>query len=160
MANADKEQIGKVLGSVPSGCCILTAAAGGCSTGILASWFQQASFEPPMISIAVRKGRPIEKIIDQSGHFTANILGEADAQEMFKHFAKGFELDELAFEGLRIRSAPHGVIVESCLGYLGCKVVSKVPAGDHNVYLGEIVDAASLKSGPAYVHLRKTGLSY
>jgi flavin reductase (DIM6/NTAB) family NADH-FMN oxidoreductase RutF len=160
VAGNTKEQIGIVLGRVPSGCGILTATTGGRSTGILASWFQQASFEPPMVTVGVRKGRPIEGLIDPSGQFVLNVLGDAEAQEMFKHFAKGFELDELAFEGLATSTVPSGVVVKSCLGWLACKVVRKIDAGDHNIYLGEIIDASSLKDGEAYVHLRRTGLSY
>lgn len=153
------EQIGSVLGRIPSGCSILTATAGTRSTGILASWIQQASFEPPLLTVCVKKGRPIEQIIDQSGRFVINVLGD-EAREMFKHFAKGFELDELAFEGLATKTVASGVVVDKCLGYLGCKVAQKVDVGDHNLYVGEVIEAASHSDSDAYIHTRKTGFSY
>ena len=50
--NADA--IGPVLGRTPSGVFILTASSGdGQETGMLASWVQQASFDPPAITVAV-----------------------------------------------------------------------------------------------------------
>ena len=47
-----------VLGRVPSGVFILTASDGeGRETGMLASWVQQASFEPQQVTVAVNGTR-------------------------------------------------------------------------------------------------------
>ena len=52
------DPIAAVLGRTPSGIFVLTArAADGRETGMLASWVQQASFEPPMVTVAVNRKR-------------------------------------------------------------------------------------------------------
>ena len=45
------------LGRVPSGLFILTARHGHRETGMLASWVQQCSFDPPQLSLCLRRGR-------------------------------------------------------------------------------------------------------
>src|SRR5918999_987649 len=50
-----KQTVGKALGRVPSGVFILTAAHNGESAAMMASWVQQAAFDPPAVSIAMAK---------------------------------------------------------------------------------------------------------
>ena len=45
------------LGRVPSGLFILTARVGDRETGMLASWVQQCSFDPPQVSAAFARDR-------------------------------------------------------------------------------------------------------
>jgi len=111
MADVLKENIGKAIGRIPSGCFVLTASDGERSTGILASWVQQASFEPPLVTVAVKKGRSIEALIDKSGHFVLNAISD-NPLSMFSRFFKGYELDEPAFEGLDVEHKPAGVVID------------------------------------------------
>ena len=154
-----KSQVGRALGQVPSGCFIMTARHDGRATGMLASWVQQASFEPPTVSVAVKSGRPIQSLIDASGHFLLNAVGEEPAA-MFKHFGKGFGPEDDAFSGLTTRDTPAGVVIESCLSHLACKVVGQADAGDHAVYLGQIIGGAVHRAGKPYVHIRSNGFKY
>lgn len=126
---------------------------------MLASWIQQASFEPPMITVALKKGRPIEQLIDESGAFVINILGE-NPSAMFKHFGKGFSLEEDAFAGLNANDVDGGVAIPDQIAWLAVKVRSRHEAGDHWVYIAESTDADIDEIAQPYVHLRKKGFSY
>jgi flavin reductase (DIM6/NTAB) family NADH-FMN oxidoreductase RutF len=151
--------IAAAIGRIPSGCAILTAKTASRRTGMLASWIQQAAFEPPMISVAVRKGRFIESLIDESGAFVVNLLGDSPAA-MFKHFGKGFGPDDDAFAGLPVTDHAAGVIIPGRIAWLACGVRARHDAGDHWLYLGEIIEAEAQEAAMPYVHLRKNGLSY
>ncbi len=151
--------VAEVLGKVPSGCGVLTATHKERSTGVLVSWVQQASFEPLLLTVAVRQRRPILNLIERSGRFVLNLLG-SDPKEMFQHFGKGFAPEEPAFEGLPCRSCDYGVILEDVLGYLECTVESKTQAGDHWLYIAKPISADLLGGGEPYVHMRKTALGY
>jgi len=153
------ETIGAAIGMIPSGCSILTVADGGRRTGMLASWVQQASFEPLAVSVCVKRGRPAQELIDEAGQFVLNILGE-NPTAMFKQFGKGFSLDEDAFDGLDVASSEHGPVLSACVGQLGCRVANKVEAGDHDLYVAVVEAAAVTPNTKPYVHLRKSGLSY
>jgi flavin reductase (DIM6/NTAB) family NADH-FMN oxidoreductase RutF len=154
------DRIAKALGRIPSGAAIVTAKAEGRRAGLLASWIQQAAFDPPMISIAIKKGRPIEKLIDASGAFVLNLLGEDNKDEMFKRFAGGFRPDEDAFTGQTATDVPGGVAIDHRIAWLSASVYAKHDAGDHWLYLGKVTAADVGEIRQPYVHLRKNGLSY
>ena len=152
------EAMAKALGRIPSGCAIVTARTETARTGMLASWVQQAAFEPPMVCVAIKRGRPIGSLIDASGHFVLNLLG-ADPKAMFKHFGKGFGPGKNAFAGLAAENVVGGVAIPDRVGRLSVRVISKADAGDHDVYIGEVIEAEA-SDGEPYVHLRKSGANY
>jgi flavin reductase (DIM6/NTAB) family NADH-FMN oxidoreductase RutF len=157
----DAKPYDAALGRVPSGIYILTIGAGRRATGMLASWVMQAGFEPPMVSVAVKHGRYVGDWIAAGQPFVLNLVGESQTKLM-KHFSRGFEPDEPAFEGLVITHCPRGVpILSEALGHLECEPVRHVDSGDHRVFLANVVrgrlfDAA----GRPMVHVRKSGANY
>ena len=155
----DMDTIGAALARIPSGCSILTAEHDGRSTGMLASWVQQAAFRPPSVTVCLKQGRPACELVEGSGRFLLNIIGE-DPTAMFKHFGKGFSLDEDAFAGLTVRSTGFGPAIEACIAHLVCRVANKIRVGDHDVYVGEVSGAGVIPEAKPYTHLRKSGLSY
>ncbi len=159
MADTPSDPIAEVLGRLPSGCSILTAGPQGRSTGMLASWIQQASFEPLLLTVAVKRGRPLEALVEDSGRFVVNILG-SDPKEMFRHFGKGFGPDEPAFEGLACRATEFGTILDDALGFLECMVQFRMEVGDHWLYVAEPVSGGAGAESEPYVHIRKSGRSY
>lgn len=158
MSDQDNTAIGKAIGRIPSGCGILTAGDVTTGTGMLCSWVQQCSFDPPAISVCVKKGRPIEAELDRTRAFVLNVIGE-DTAKMFKHFGKGFGPGEPAFTGLVTSADPHGVILKDAIAHLACKLTGKHDTGDHFLYTGRVVSAAASDAKP-YVHVRKNGMDY
>jgi len=159
MDESQRERVGRALGRIPSGCAIVTARTGNQRTGMLASWVQQACFEPPMISVAIKKGRPISALIDACGEFVVNVLGE-NPSAMFRHFGKGFDLGQDAFAGLVVRDVACGVEISDQIARLSVRVKGECEAGDHVVYVAEVVEASTEEIKPPYVHVRKNGWSY
>ena len=160
----NNETIAKVLGRVPSGISILIAGDGsGNETGMLASWVQQASFDPPMVTVAVNRKRYLNDWLEADGVVTLNLLGEEDGR-FLKHFGKGFEPDEPAFDGVETAKAGNGrTMLSEALGCLEGKVADKVNAGDHVIYVVEITAAtagANLENAKPWVHVRKSGANY
>lgn len=159
-----REVIGSVLGRTPSGLFILTArAADGRETGLLASWVQQASFDPPMVTVAVNRRRYIHDWLDESPQIALNLIGEGQKQ-FLKHFGAGFEPGAPAFTGIAIDRGETGVpLIAEALGSLEGTVRGRLETGDHVVYAVEIV-AASQGPGfaetPPWVHIRKNGFNY
>ncbi|HAA88643.1 MAG TPA: flavin reductase family protein, partial [Verrucomicrobiales bacterium] len=53
----NEERIGPALGKLPSGVYIATSTLDGEEVGMLASFVEQAGFEPPTITAAISAGR-------------------------------------------------------------------------------------------------------
>jgi flavin reductase (DIM6/NTAB) family NADH-FMN oxidoreductase RutF len=150
-----------VLGRIPSGIFILTVGTGPRATGMLSSWVMQASFEPPMISVAVKLGRYVCDWLSQGQPFVLNLVGESQTKLM-KHFAKGFEPGVPAFEGLEITHCARGVpILKDAVGHLECEPVRHIDSGDHRIFLANVV-RGKLHDADATpkVHVRKSGAKY
>lgn len=159
-----RDTIGKVLGRTPSGVFVLTCADGnGRETGMLGSWVQQASFDPPMLSVAVNRKRYLNDWLASVPRMALNLLGESHGR-FLKHFGRGFEPDEPAFEGLAVTRTETGLpVLTDALGYLEGSVRNVVEAGDHLLYLLEITSAAAhddLASSRPMVHIRKSAFNY
>jgi flavin reductase (DIM6/NTAB) family NADH-FMN oxidoreductase RutF len=159
MPVAVKDDVSKALGRIPSGCFVVTASDAGNSTGVLASWVQQAGFDPPAVTVAIRHGRPIRDLIDRSGRFVVNTLGE-DCTHILKRFAAGVDPDEPVFQGLRSRTEPAGVVLEDAISSLSCRVIGELDAGDHTVYVGTVIDGDVRRSNPPCVRIRTNGFNY
>lgn len=149
------------LGKIPSGLFILTAAHDGAATGMLASWVMQAGFEPPMVTVAVNKKRYLcDWLAAESTRFALHVVPQGDTT-LLKHFGRGFEPDADAFAGLDVAgefgSAP---LLPQADARLHCEVRGSLDAGDHRLFLAEVVAGDASSDGAPAVHLRKNGLNY
>lgn len=157
--------IGEALAMIPTGLFILTAEHEERRMGMLASFVQQVCFEPPMVSIAVGKGRAIMPLISESRQFGLCQLGEQDKLILRKFSAApppgedpflGFEL----IEG-KLANLP---LLANCIGYLECELTCHMDVeGDHDLFVGTVrngaCDTKRRKSKPQ-VRLRKNGFDY
>jgi len=154
------KSLAAALGRIPSGIFILTVAREGIETGMLASWVQQCSFKPPLITFSVQRGRAIAKLLPKDAVFTLNIL-EAAQTDMIAHFGKGFALEDNAFLDLDIqRTEPNGPILQEALAFLHARVIDMHSTGDHDLYIAEITAGGLLDEGQPMVHIRKNGFHY
>jgi flavin reductase (DIM6/NTAB) family NADH-FMN oxidoreductase RutF len=149
-----------ILGRIPSGLFVVTVGSGQQATGMLASWVMQAGFDPPMITVAVKRTRYVCDWMTAGQPFAVNVLGEAHKATM-THFSRGFEPGAPAFEGLPMEHSPRGVpLLQAALGHLECELAGHIDSGDHRVFLGKVTRGALLDEGPPMIHVRKSGSHY
>ncbi|WP_406700984.1 flavin reductase family protein [Singulisphaera sp. Ch08] len=153
--------LSQALGRIASGLYILTVRHGTQSTGMLASWVQQAGFEPPMLTVAVKRDRFVADWIEASGRFTLNQLAKG-SKGLIRHFGRGFDPDANAFEGLALRDdAQGGPVLASAMAYLDVELAGQVSGEDHRVFLGRIIAGGLLDlEAEPLVHVRANGLHY
>jgi len=154
------KQLLAALGRIVSGMFVITARRGEAETGMLASWVQQCSFDPPQISVALKRGREIADWLPEGAAFIVNILDDTQT-DMIIHFGRGFSDMEPAFKDVEVerlgRSAP---ILKDALAFLECRVAGRCSAGDHELVIGQIVSGRLLDEGHPMVHIRKSGAHY
>jgi flavin reductase (DIM6/NTAB) family NADH-FMN oxidoreductase RutF len=160
MPSDPERHLASALGRIPSGLFVATVRHGDAETGMLVSWVQQCSFEPPQVSLAVKRGREITAWLKEGAWFTLNLLDESQT-DMIVHFGRGFALDQPAFVGLEIER-PDGVapVLSEALAYLECRVVATYLVGDHDLLIAEVVKGKLLGEGHPMVHIRKSGFHY
>jgi len=148
------------LGRIPSGMFIVTVRQGDTETGMLASWVQQCSFDPPQVSIAVKQGRWLAEWLTQDAPLVVNVLDDTQT-DMIVHFGRGYAPGVPAFEGLELeRSESNTPVLADALAFLECRVQTSVSGGDHDLYIARVVGGRVLNEGHSMVHIRKSGLHY
>ncbi|OWK42279.1 Diflavin flavoprotein [Fimbriiglobus ruber] len=148
------------LGRIPSGLFVVTARRGADETGMLASWVQQCSFDPPQVTIAVRKGRYVLDWLTDGAAVGVNVIPEGQ-KALVAHFGKGFAPEEPAFAGLDVdRAEGAAPLLKAALAVLDCRVVDRLDAGDHVLVVAKVVGGGIHQDGKPTVHVRKNGLNY
>ena len=169
-----RDRVGAVLGNIPQGRYIITATHERREGAVLVSWVQQVSFCPPMVLVALRRGRAIVPLIQESHTFALNQIAEGDALTV-RRFARPrpeparssrrSEDDEIDYHPLQsirtLRKRTGSPILAKAMGYMDCEVVRHIDIdGDHDLYIGTVLDADLLADGPPPVHLREDGFEY
>lgn len=127
---------------------------------MLASWVMQAGFEPPMITVAVRKDRYVSQWLSDRQPFVLNVLSQQQ-KPMLAHFGRGFAPGEEAFQGLSIERTDQGLpVLSQSLGHLECQAVNHLDSGDHRIFLAEVTSGRLQSEEGPMVHIRKNGMHY
>ena len=157
---ADRSPIAIGLGRIVSGLSVLTTGEGVRATGMLASFVQQAGFDPPAITVAVKKGRPIVEALRDHGKFCISVLHDGSIG-LLAHFARGFEPGAPAFEGVETLPGKNGVpYLSDAHAHLACELIGEADWTDHIVFCGRVIDGNRLDDDQPLTHVRKDGLSY
>lgn len=155
-----QKKISALVGSIPSGLFIVTIRHGQDRGAFLASWIQQTSFQPPMVTMAMAKDRPIGNWFVQNRLFGIHILSDHH-KKLLKHFANP-PMDPIQiFDGLSTHPSMRGVpVLTESIGMLECSVMHRISTGDHELVVGEVVDAHEFENTKPRVHIRKNGFQY
>ncbi|MFE3448966.1 flavin reductase [Nonomuraea sp. NPDC059194] len=136
----------------PSGVVIVTTGDAGHWHGMTASAFSSVSLDPPMVLVCLARGTRTHHLVTERGSFAVSILGK-DQAALGRRFA-GHEPDR--FSGNAWAAGPTGspVLMDS-VGWLDCRVAHAYPGGDHTIFVGEVLAAATPRRvAPVLFHSR------
>jgi flavin reductase (DIM6/NTAB) family NADH-FMN oxidoreductase RutF len=139
--------------------CVVTVPAPGGGHGFTANWIAQAAFEPPMISITVENDSRAIGLLRQGGVFAVNVL-PSGTRELAGQLGRRSRTNPDKFLGVVTEPGATGcpLLVEA-LGHVECRVRGELPAGDHTLFLGEVVEAGIRREG-APLTMTESGFRY
>ena len=128
-----------VMGRFVTGVTVVTVRDSTGPHGVTVNSFTSLSLEPPMILVCLRPGRSASAL-RRSGHFGVSILG-ADQEQLGRFFARADRPSGAdAFDQVPHRAGCGGVpLIEGAAAQLECLVRQRIRAGDHLMYVGEVV---------------------
>lgn len=129
---------------------IVTARAGEQVHGMTVTDWAGVSVDPPLALVCADKKSNTLEVIDRGRCFAINVLS-ARQRDLSNRFAS--KKDEWKrFEGLAVEDGPTGApLIRDAITSLDCRVVAAHDAGDHVIYVGEILQAA-LRGGEPLVY--------
>lgn len=130
---------------------IVTADAQGRVDIMPAGWSMVASGSPPMFAIAVGHGRYTHELIEQGKEFVIAfpVPGQED-DVLYTGTHSGRDVDKLAATQFRTLPATRvkPPLIEGCVVNLECVLDSQTPAGDHSIFVGEVVASHAQEDAP------------
>ncbi len=119
-----------------AGVAVITAQ-GSRPVGFTATSLSSVAAEPPLVSFGVGTGSSSWPVLAEAEHIGVHILAE-EQRDLAATFARS-GADRFA-PPTRWRTGPEGVpVLDGVLAWLVCRVVARVPAGDHRIVLGQVV---------------------
>jgi len=135
---------------------------------ITIAWLIPVSIRPPLLAMAVRPERYSYGLILESGEFVVNVVPYRWVREaLFCGRRSGREVDKIAALGLQTASGKVvnvPILEEAGIAFLECRVRQQVEAGDHVLFIAEVVAAYArpdflrdgvrhLEAGPPLLHV-------
>ena len=135
---------------------VVTTRAGDKINGMTAAWVSQVSLNPLLVMVSIAPPSYSHDLIKAGGVFAVNVLTQ-DQVDLGKRFGykSGRKVDK--FAGLDwITGATGSPILPQAYAYLDLKLVNTLPAGDHTLFVGEVVEAKILHPQAKPLVFKKT----
>jgi flavin reductase (DIM6/NTAB) family NADH-FMN oxidoreductase RutF len=124
---------------------VTTRDAAGRPLGLTVTAFSSVSLEPPLVLVCVDARSETHAGFRESGRFGVSLLGE-DQEQVSRLFAWG---GPVKFEKTPLVEGRTGVpLVAGAVAHIECRVVAAHAAGDHTIYVGEVVATATHPGRP------------
>lgn len=144
---------------IPYGLYVLSASHGDrLSTGTI-NWVTQASFQPPLVAMGVKRDSGLFPAVRDSGSFAVSILGTGQKDMAFAFF-KSVEPEGQTLAGYRFETKTTGApILLDAPAWIEGRVTDIVERGDHAVVVGEVIEAG-LRRETDVLTLQECGVKY
>lgn len=129
------------VGGFATGVTVVTTAGEGHGYGMTANAFSSVSLDPPLVLVCVITPSEGSTHITRNQCFAVNVLS-ASQEPLSRYFAsrdrpKGRD----AFRDVPHRTSVSGSpILDDAAAYLDCRLHASHEAGDHRIFIGEVVE--------------------
>ena len=157
---SNSKQIGNVLARLDYGVHVVTMGEGETGNALTVSWLTQVSSDPPMVALAIKSSHQSARLVKEAGSFAVNFLAihhESLAKTYYGPAESGY--DKLKGSSLAKAPVTGSPLLSGAVGFLDCKIAQQLVAGDHTIFVGEVV-AAELDKGAALLNTASSGMRY
>jgi flavin reductase len=132
------------LGVFATGVTVVTTRGEEHAYGMTANAFSSLSLDPPMVLVCVRTGAEGSEHIDRNRVFAVNILA-AEQEPLSRYFSskdrpRGRDAFREVAHTIGVSGSP---ILDGVVGYLDCALSASHTAGDHEIFVGEVLTLGS-----------------
>jgi flavin reductase (DIM6/NTAB) family NADH-FMN oxidoreductase RutF len=159
--SVDEATFKNALAQWSSGVTIVTTRLeDGTIKGMTASSFSSVSMKPFLVLVCVARRLYTHRLLEASKIFAVNILG-TEHEYWGKLFAGVYPEVEHRWQDIQYKTAVTGSpILPDALGWLDCRLYNQVEAGDHSIFIGEVVAAGNAGNGQPLMYYNRTWGTY
>jgi len=142
----DISEFRRILGHWTTGVAIVGTRVAGRPWGLTANAFASVSLDPPLVLVCVDLDADTHDGLRESGLFAVSVLAE-EQERLARRFAASDIADK--FEGVAWREEVTGApVLEDAVAWLDCRVWARYPAGDHTIFVGQVVAGDAAERAP------------
>jgi flavin reductase len=137
---------------------VLTVDLEGERLGLTIGSLVGLSLEPPLVGVSVSRQAAMHELLRGAGGFALSLLA-GDQEAVAQHFARGVP-PFAHWHGIATRHGAAGApLIDDALGWLECRTASLHEAGDHTLFVGEVLAAQRGRAAPPLVYVDQRYLS-
>ncbi len=136
------KNLAEIFKYIMHGMYVIGVASGDQKNAFTAAWVMQASFDPPLLVFSINPKNKSFLILKQGGICSINVL-DCEQMELADHFGHHSDLDKMAVSQWQTAKTGAPILSEG-LAYFDCEVSHYADAGDHQLVICRVVDAAIL----------------
>jgi flavin reductase (DIM6/NTAB) family NADH-FMN oxidoreductase RutF len=134
---------------------VVGVAHGEARNAFTAAWVMQVSFDPLLLALSINPRHSSYALLKEGRAFSVNVLKKGQL-ELAAHYGRPAGPDKLALMEWTTGRIGVPLLLES-LAWFECQVVGELPAGDHVLVLGKVIDGKLLESKAEPMTYRETG---
>jgi flavin reductase (DIM6/NTAB) family NADH-FMN oxidoreductase RutF len=148
----DSAEFRRIMGHWVTGVGVVTSCTGdGRPCGMTANAVASVSLNPKLILVCVEKDADTHDCLELSKYFCLQML--RDDQERVARLFAAWDIPN-KFEGVAYHIEATGApVLDHVLAWMDCRLWASYPAGDHTIYVGEVV-AGDAVAGVPLVYYR------
>lgn len=110
------------------------------------------SLEPPLVGVSVSRQAAMHELLRGAGGFALSLLA-GDQEGIAQHFARGVP-PFAHWHGIATRPGAEGApLIDDALGWLECRTAAEHEAGDHTLFVGDVLAAERGRAAPPLVYV-------
>jgi len=136
------------MARLPAGVVVISARTATGYRGLTASSLVSISADPPMVLVGLEHEAATRSAVSESKAFNVSVLTRSQ-EFMADRFAGRAPAIAPRWEGVPHRLGVNGIpLLEGCAAWLECRLVEILPAGDHDICVGEVTAATAGSGDP------------
>jgi flavin reductase (DIM6/NTAB) family NADH-FMN oxidoreductase RutF len=126
----------RFVGSFPTGVCVVTSEHEGRPAGMTLNSFTSVSLDPLLVLVSLAHGSRTLDAVRRAQRYAVSVLHRGQREIALEFASSGG-----VFPETYVRRTRDGfVLIRHALTHLSCDVNQVIPAGDHDLVLGRVLD--------------------
>jgi flavin reductase (DIM6/NTAB) family NADH-FMN oxidoreductase RutF len=140
---------------------LLTARDASRRGGLIATFVNQASIVPdlPRVLVGLARQHYTHELVEASGAFALHLLGERHLDLVWLFGLQSGRVSDKLLGLAYSEKATGSPVLADVLGWLDCRVESRLDTGDRTVYLAEVLDGGMTGPDPVLTIQRMLNLA-
>jgi flavin reductase (DIM6/NTAB) family NADH-FMN oxidoreductase RutF len=145
------DELRDVMRRFPTPVAVVTGVDEREEFGLTVGSLVSVSLDPPLVAVSIGKDSARHEPMRNAGGFAASLLS-ADQAHLAQHFARSGVPPVALWTDVATRTGVHGPLLEGALAWLECATWAEYDAGDHTLFLGEVLSTELGVNGRGLVY--------